>query len=245
VRAIILAAGRGRRLGDSVTEHPKCLLRLEGRTLLDRMLDTLSALGVLDVVIVVGHLGEQIEAAVAGHPGVRCIRNPEYRRGAILSLWTARDYLDTDVLVMDADVLFPRELLRRLVQSPQASCFLMDGGAENNGEAMMLMARGGRVWDIQRGVRGEWEAWGESVGFLKLDPTAAKRLRELLAAAVARGETEVEHETLYPALMQECPLGYERVDDLPWLEIDFPEDVERARELLPRLEAAPAREARP
>lgn len=232
MKAIILAAGVGRRLGGSVVEHPKCLLELGGRTLLDRMLDALREVGVRDVTIVVGHLAEQIEAAVAGRDGVRTIRNPDYRKGAILSLWTARDALDGDVLVMDADVLFPVEMLRRLLDSPAENCFLMDARAANDGEAMMLMAQNGRVIDITRGLRGEFDACGESIGFLKVGATAAPVLRELLRQAIEAGRDGVEHEEVYPALMRQCEIGYVTADDLPWLEIDFPEDVERARALL-------------
>ncbi|MFN3651160.1 MAG: NTP transferase domain-containing protein [Armatimonadota bacterium] len=232
MKAIILAAGRGRRLGDSVTEHPKCLLEIGGRTLLDRMLASLSAAGVEEVTVVIGHLGEQIEAAVAGRPGVRTRLNPDFQKGAILSLWTAREELDGPVLVMDADVLFPDEMLRRLVDSPHGNCFLMDTRSADDGEAMMLMARDGRVWDITRGLRGDWDTRGESVGFLKLDADGARALRRLLEEAIARGEDGGEHEELYPALMRECVIGFETADDFPWLEIDFPEDVERARELV-------------
>jgi choline kinase len=232
MKAIILAAGVGRRLGDSVTERPKCLLELEGRTLLDRMLAALAEVRVRDVTIVVGHLGEQIEAAVRGRMDVQTIRNPEYRKGAILSLWTAREALDGDVLIMDADVLFPAALLRRLIDSPHANCFLMDASAANDGEAQMLMARDGRVLDIARGLRGGYDACGESIGFLKLGREAVPVLKRLLLQAVEQGRDGIEHEEVYPALMRECEIGYEVTGDLPWLEIDFLEDVEQARELL-------------
>jgi choline kinase len=232
MRAVILAAGVGRRLGDSVTEHPKCLLPVAGRTLLDRMLDALTAVGAAEAVVVVGHLGEQIERAVAGRPGVRTVRNPHYRKGAILSLWAARDALDGDVLVMDADVLFPTALLRRLVQSPHPNCFLMDPRAGSDGEAQMLMARDGRVQDIARGLRGDWDACGESVGFLKLDRDGAGRLRALLGRALEGGQDGIEHEEVYPALMRECEIGYETAAPFHWVEIDFPEDVEAARRLV-------------
>jgi choline kinase len=232
MRAIILAAGVGRRLGDSVTEHPKCLLALEGRTLLERMLDALAEVGVGDAAVVTGHLGDQIEAAVRDRAGVRTLRNPEYRKGAILSLWTARELLEGDVLVMDADVLFPTAMLRRLVESPRGNCFLMDGRAANDGEAQMLMAREGRVLDIARGLRGDYDACGESVGFLKLDAEGSRTLRELLGRALEAGRDGIEHEEVYPQLMRACAIGFERVDDLPWLEIDFPEDVAEARRML-------------
>lgn len=232
MRAIILAAGVGRRLGDSVTEHPKCLLLLDGRTLLDRMLDALAAVGVRETVVVVGHLAAQVEAALAGRAGVTTRFNPDYRKGAILSLWAAREALEGNVLVMDADVLFPTALLRRLVESPHGNCFLLDPRAASDGEAQMLTALRGRVTNIRRGVTGEYDLAGESIGFLKLDAVGAAALRALLAGALAGGQDGIEHEEVYPALMRECVIGYERVDDLPWLEIDFPEDVAAARALL-------------
>lgn len=232
MKAIILAAGVGKRLGGSVVEHPKCLLDLDGRTLLDRMLDALTEVGVRDITIVVGHLAEQVEAAVAGKAGVTTVFNPEFRKGAILSLWAAREALDGDVLIMDADVLFPVEMLRRLIDSPSANCFLMDTSAANDGEAQMLMARGGRVVDITRGLRGDYDACGESIGFLKLGTDGSRTLRGLLQRALAEGQDGIEHEEVYPALMRECEIGYVTANDLPWLEIDFPEDVELARALL-------------
>lgn len=232
MRAIILAAGVARRLGDSAVEQPKCLLELEGRTLLDRMLDALAEVGVAPVTVVIGHLGDQIEAAVSGRAGVRTRCNPQYRKGAILSLWAAREELDDAVLVMDADVLFPTALLRRLVESPHANCFLMDTRAADDGEAQMLMARGGRVLDIARGVVGDYDTTGESIGFLKLNRPAAQTLARLLARALEGGQDGIEHEEVYPQLMRECVIGYELADEYCWLEIDFPEDVERARALL-------------
>lgn len=237
MKAIILAAGVGRRLGDSVTEHPKCLLEIGGQTLLERMLDALDQVGIHEQVVVIGHLGEQIQAALAQRPNVRTLFNPQYRKGAILSLWSAREEFTDDLLVMDADVLFPTAMLRRMVESPHANCFLMDSDAEDNGEAQMLMAREGRVFDIARGVRAECDAFGESVGFLKLERSAVEALQRLLGRALEAGEDGVEHEEVYPALMRECIIGYEVTGDLPWLEIDFPEDVVAARALLPQLEA--------
>ncbi|MCA1852119.1 MAG: NTP transferase domain-containing protein, partial [Beggiatoa sp.] len=76
-RAVILAAGVGRRLG---IDHPKCLLRIGGRTLLDRHLDHLGRLGVDEVVLVLGHQKDRIEHALQGRTGIRILMNPDYRR---------------------------------------------------------------------------------------------------------------------------------------------------------------------
>ena len=239
--AIVLAAGVGRRLHGRSGGLPKCLIEIGGRSLLARLLDGLAAAGVHEAIIVTGFGDEPLRAAIGdGPPGlrVRYAFNPRYEEGAILSLWTARDALDGPVLVMDADVLCPPSLIARLVGSPQRNCFLLDGSVETTGEEQMLLVRGGRVLNIVRGGAPGYELAGESVGFLKLSAGAARVLRELLAIRVAAGHDGIEHEEVYPELLERVEVGFERIDGTPWTEIDFPEDVTRAEaEILPRLGA--------
>jgi choline kinase len=243
--AIVLAAGVGKRLHAASGGKPKCLIEIGGRSLLVRLLSGLAAAGVRDAVVVTGFGADAVEVAVAALDAgirVRCIPNPRYTEGAILSLFAARDVLRTGaVLVMDADVLCAQAMLDRLVRSPHANCFLLDGSAANTGEEQMLLVRGARVHDIVRGGAPGFELQGESVGFLKLSAAAAALLETLLARRVAAGHTGIEHEEVYPDLLARVEVGFERVDELPWTEIDFPEDIAHAeREILPRL-GEPAR----
>lgn len=228
--AIILAAGVGKRFGAEASDRPKALLEVGGESLIGRLVRQLARGGVERVVVVVGHRSELIEQELAGD-GITFVHNPEYRRGAILSLWSAREHLDGPVLVMDADVYLPFTMLERLLRSPHESCFLLDGRATPSGEEQMLHVQDGRVIDIARRPRGTYDLLGESVGFLKLGSEAARVLRELLDVRVAAGVKDIEHEEVYPELLSRIVAGYERVDDLDWTEIDFPEDLERARVL--------------
>jgi choline kinase len=240
VTAILLAAGVGKRLLGLSNGRPKCLIEIGGKSLLVRLMEGLAAAGVREAVVVVGFGEDAVRAAVGGGPPgirVRYLSNPRFREGAILSLWTARELLDGPVLVMDADVLCAPAMIARLVESPNRNCFLLDAGVEVTGEEQMLLVRGERVLDIVRGGGPGYELAGESVGFLKLSAGAARVLRELLEVRVAAGHTGIEHEEVYPELLARVGVGFERVDGMPWTEIDFPEDVARAeREVLPRLE---------
>jgi choline kinase len=246
VKAIILAAGVGRRLEGRLGGRPKCLLVLEGEPLLGRLLAGLGAAGVGEAVVVVGHGADDVQRTIGDRWGdvrVRYVVNDAYRKGAILSLWSAREELTGDVLVMDADVLCPPELIVRLVRSSHGNCLLLDGRVIPSGEEQILMARAGRVCDIAktRDVDASYDTFGESVGFFKVGRTDAPVLREILDAAVAAGRDDIEHEQIFPEFMRRCVVGYERIDGAPWIEIDFPEDVERAEcEVLPRFER-PAR----
>lgn len=236
--AIILAAGVGKRLLHASGGRPKCLIEIGGQTLLARLIDSLAGAGVRSVVVVVGFGAEAVRVSLGDGPAgvtLRYVTNPRYRDGAILSLWAARDALAGPALVMDADVLCPPALIARLVHSAHPNCFLLDGSVENTGEEQMLLVRGGRVLNIVRGGAPGYELAGESVGFLKLSSPAATLLRELLAARVAAGDTAIEHEEVYPELLARIDVRYERIDGMPWTEIDFPADIVRAeRDILSR-----------
>src|SRR3954447_26372550 len=119
MKAIILSAGQGSRLGHMVDDRPKCLIDFNGRTLLDRQLDTLEACGVHDAVVVTGFDDELVEQAIAarsGGPRMRTVFNPFYKVADNTgSLFMAREELTGDCLVWNGDTLVSRELMRRVV----------------------------------------------------------------------------------------------------------------------------------
>lgn len=239
MKAIILAAGVGKRFKEMTDHRPKCLIEIQGKTLLERTLSALGAAQVDQAVIVIGYRGDMIQQTIGANCGgvqVRYVFNDRFEKGAILSLWSAREEFDDDILIMDADVLFPVAMIDRLIRSPQANCFLLDGSSENTGEEQMLLTRGGRVLNIVRGGSGDFDVIGESVGFLKVSCADAPLLRSILDDLVAQGRDSIEHEEAFPTFMAQREIGFERVDDLPWTEIDFPEDLARAeQEVLPKI----------
>jgi choline kinase len=241
MRAILLAAGSGRRLQRL---FPKCLIDVGGMTLLSRALRALAAVKVSEVWVVVGYRHDLITAELNRCPSpvsVVCVRNDAFLRGSVRSLWAAREALTSEALVMDADVLFPVPLLRRLVQSPHGNCVLGDPRSSFSGEEMMLTIHGDRVWDITRGVRDPSQVLGEGVGFYKLDRLAAHFLRGLLEEWMARGRDHEEYEEAFRILFKSCVFGYELVGDLPWTEIDFPEDINKAEHMVwPQIQALEA-----
>ena len=238
--AILLAAGVGKRMGPGA--HPKCLLAIGGQSLLQRTLSALRAVGVRHVVVVVGYAAPEVAAearAQAGALDLTLLENPRYREGAILSLWTARAHFTEDLLIMDADVLYPPAALERLIRSRHQNCLLVDGRSEETGEEQLVLAEGNRVRHIAKhpptDLRQRFTCAGESVGFLKVARADAPRLRALLDARVQAGDVQIEHEGIYPEFFQAVPVGYERIDDLSWIEIDTPDDIERAeRVILPQ-----------
>jgi len=232
MRAILLAAGSGRRLQQP---FPKCLVEIGGTTLLTRTLRVLAAVNTAEAWVVVGYRRQLIAEELARHPPplrVTCVSNDLFLRGSVRSLWAAQAALVDPVLVMDADVLFPVSLVRRLLDSSHRNCVLADPGASFTGEEMILTRQGERIWDITRGVSDPSGTVGEGVGFYKLDRPAAQHLRLLLDQWITNGRDNDEYEEVFRALFKAHDFGYELVGDLPWTEIDFPEDIRKAEQLI-------------
>lgn len=241
MRAVILAAGVGRRLAPLTDHQPKCLLPVGRRSLLEQMLESLNALRITDVLIVVGHCQEHIRARIGARFGavvIRYVENRDYALGSVMSLWHARDALTDSCLIMDADVLFPTELLKRLVESPAESALLLDRSFTDTGEEVKLYARGPRVIAMgKKVVPPAHDVVGEGVGFFKCGKIHTADLIVCLAEIRREAGDGAEYEEALARLLGRAEVSWVDVGGLPWTEIDFPEDQRRAeREVLPQIQ---------
>jgi len=235
MRAIILAAGIGKRLQEQGKQMPKCFGKVGGKRLVDRHLERLAQCGIKEACFVVGYMADEVRAHLAGNEsGVKIsfIENTDYLKGNILSAYAARDLFDEPFIMMDADVAYPAELFAKLVNSPHADCLLLDENFDNDDEEMKLGADAdGRVWEICRRLAKTWPAQGEGVGFFKCSPATGAIFREMLGRVIAAGGEKLEYEEVLDMVMKLAPIRFEFVGGLPWTEIDFPEDLEKANRL--------------
>jgi choline kinase len=242
MRAIILAAGKGNRLRPFTDHSHKCLLEFEGRTLIQRYLDDLASLGIERATMVIGHQKELVRDHVGeGRPGISIdyLVNPLPHRGSVFTVAMASQHFDDDILMMDCDVLYHPELLRRIVRSENPNCYLMDKGYTETGEECKVAALDGRVVANNREINVPYNEIGEGLGFLKLCHESANRYAEILNDFMQNNNIDCEYEDPLEILIQEHVIGYEPVDDLAWTEIDFAEDIEKARNIiLPKIQAS-------
>ncbi len=249
MRAIVLVAGVGWRLKPHTETTPKCLMEIGGKSLLRRYLDAFAALGVDEAILVVGHLKEQIMAEASRGPAeveVRFVSNEQFTRGNILSLWHARHEFDDDILLMDGDVLYPRELLARLIASPDSNAIAVDERFQDTGEEQKVVCEDGWVVEVTKKISGDPRIRGEAVGILRLSADAAEVLRGILEEFIETGKDSLEYEDALRELAAEVPIGVVEVGDLPWVEIDFEDDLARAREqILPAVDRLDRGEALP
>jgi len=234
MRTIILLAGAGKRLRN-FTENPKCLLKIGGMTLLERYLSALAQLNIPDIALVVGYKSELVKRSARNlNPHLKFIENPDFQKGSILSLYRASDELRGDTILMDGDVYFEAEVLRRIVASKTENLVATDTTQTGSGEEMMVGIKNGRILDMKRHLHGSYDLAGEAVGFYKLGQQACESLRQILDEQLRLGRQNLGYEDVLPLLFQRIHFEPVTVDGLKWVEIDFEEDIMRAKKLAGR-----------
>jgi choline kinase len=236
-KAIILSAGQGSRLGRLVDDRPKCLIDFGGRTLLDRQLDTLAANGVSEAVVVTGFHDDLVNSAVArrnGGPRVRTIYNPFFKVADNLgSLFMAREELTGACLVWNGDTLVSDALMAKVVGNDRAGiCVTIDRkDGYDEDDMKVVVDPDGRLRAI--GKRISEGVNGESIGLLAFRSGGAERFREAIERDIRTPEgTTIWYLRVIHHLAQDSEVWTFDIRGEQWGEVDFPEDVGRARLLV-------------
>ncbi len=244
MKAIILAAGIGNRLAELSENKPKSLLEFDGKSLLKRHIEILQANKIEEITIVTGYKSGLIMSHLEDSDiPINYIYNERYTEGSIISLGCAQDILfsEAEFLVMDADVLYDQEMIRRLVNTEINNCLLLDKDFEPGDEPVKICVNGnGNINEFRKQISDDldFEIQGESVGFFKFSKLIGTSLLGRIDDYLTKGETDTPYEEAIRDLLITYPeqFGYEDVTGVPWIEIDFPEDVERAKQdILPKL----------
>ena len=237
MKAIILAAGRGRRLWPYTVDRPKCLLKLDGFSILEHQLQHLARLPVGQVVLVCGFGVEQVRAAVSVYPGgcwVKTFFNPFYAvTDNLISLWSVRAEMDDDLLLLNGDGVFHPDILQRLAAVEDPCCLMVSRKISFDPDDMKVRIHQGRIVQIGKHLSPE-ETDAESIGAMRFSGTGVGLLRQALAEIVIQPQALRSH---FPAVIQQLiddghlPT-YQESEDLPWADVDTPDDLRFVRQHL-------------
>jgi L-glutamine-phosphate cytidylyltransferase len=232
MRAIILAAGRGSRMGRIGDERPKCLIEFNGKPLIERQVAALREGGAAAVGIVRGYRAEMIEL-----PGVAYFYNQRWSEtNMVMSLTTAAGWLKLgDVIVSYADIFYRHELVRDLAAVPGDLVIAYDRTwrslwgrrfAEPLADAETFRAdASGRLVEIGDRAKSLDEIEGQYMGLLKFTPSAWTEVEALLASLSPQSRDRLD----MTGLLQRMLLCNFMINTFPttgqWGEIDNPDDL--------------------
>lgn len=234
---VILAAGMAKRLRPLTNERPKCLLPVGGKTLLQRTIDAMVAVGIKEFLVVTGYKGGMVQQALTSYLASRItihfMHNVDYEHNNnIYSLWMSMQMVrGKEFLLMDSDILCDPEAVMRVARQPKSALALNrhELGAE---EMKIVVDSNMNITEISKTCHPK-EALGESVGIEKISADYSEALAEELDQMILA--ENLENEFYERAFERLIPQGYTfRVVDTTDLfsyEIDTPEDYYRAKEL--------------
>ncbi|KPJ58200.1 MAG: hypothetical protein AMJ42_03730 [Deltaproteobacteria bacterium DG_8] len=234
MKAIILAAGESKRMISLTANLPKCLLKIGDKSIIQHQIASLHHYGLDEVVIVTGFFEDKVKEACGDK--IRYISNPRFSgTNSIYSLWLAKEETQEGFVVLNSDVLFHPLVLGRLLSSHYPDALTMSKQGVMGEEEMKVKVNSDRVIDISKEISPH-QADGENVGIVKFSPHGAKVLFEKMDELISQGTVNRWLPFAFQQIASYHHLYAVDIGDLPWIEIDFVEDYERAKEVIyPRI----------
>jgi len=130
MKAIILNSGIGKRMRPFTNDNPKCLAKLNGKTILEHEIENLIYCGINEMIITTGPFEDKIkEVMEKKFPDVKVtyVKNTKYKStNYIYSMWLIKDMIDDDIILLHGDMVFDKVLLSTLIKSKCLNCALVN-----------------------------------------------------------------------------------------------------------------------
>jgi len=235
MKALILAAGRGRRLWPFTVDRPKCLLNIEGVSILQRQLRQLENVGVHQVVVVCGYGVDKIGSALNAYQprlDVKTLYNPFYAAADnLISLWAARAEMDDAFLLLNGDGVFHPTIYQRLAAVEEDCCLMVARKATYDDDDMKVQIRQNRVMGIGKHLA-PTATDAAATGIMRFSREGSEQLKQVLEEVVLEPQALKNH---FPNAVQHLidmgyPITFREANDLPWADVDTPADLRFVRQ---------------
>ncbi len=239
MKVIILGAGQGKRLLPLTAEVPKALLDIGGRSLIGRQIDAFTACGISEFAVVTGYAAGSMEEALAAiarekRISIKTIFNPFFGvADNLASCWMARQEMKGEFIQVNGDNLFKADLVKVLLSAPEAPVTVaINHKPAYDGDDMKVMMDGERLTEIGKTLPID-TVNAEAIGFYVFRSDGAKAYVETLDRAMREPSGLKQW---FPAaigmLAKRIPIRTVALDGVQWCEVDFPVDLQQARQLV-------------
>ena len=240
MRAIILAAGMGLRLDPLTNNIPKCLVDVNGKSILKRELEILEGNRIEEAVIVVGYMKNKVIEEIGDYFGkmkIFYIKNDIFdRTNNSYSLWLAKEHLKGGGILIEGDILFEDKILSKLLDTDKnKSYWVVDKFAEGmNGCMLTTTIDNSQIQNIQivrSKIREIKNNYFKSVGILKISSEFGILFSRWLEDHIRKKKMNMYYDLVIAEHINKYPLYIYKVNNLKWSEIDDLKDLKKAKEL--------------
>jgi choline kinase len=235
MKAIILAAGMGVRLRPFTQEIPKCLIEINGKTILERIIENCVPFDITRFVVVVGHKKETIFTAASklegGHPvEFSFVENMDYQTtNTGVSLVLALDSIKEDVVIINGDDVFEKQIMRKLLES-NTSSIVIDNRKVLVQESFKVKTSDRLIELMGKDIPID-QATGEFIGISLIKLKDLDVFKTILNKKI-RQNKKTYYDFIFQEFAESGSLSFTFTDGLNWTEIDTEEDLLYAQKIL-------------
>ncbi len=244
MQAIIMAAGKGSRLGNLTNDKPKAFLEIKGIKLIEYNIALLHHFGIKDIFIVTGYMCEAYEELEKRIDGIKCVFNPFFEMANVLgSFYIAQDKLGlTDTVYLHADTICDPNIMNRLLMA-EGDIVLPIDYKQCDEEAMKVKIVGDKITEIDKGIDLA-EGDGEFIGIAKLGKNSLDSIKKAAKEVLKEKRFNSYFEAAIQEVLDEGKLDVRPIptDGDFWGEVDFLEDYQYAEKNIPESLVAIAKE---
>jgi|TARA_B110000483_G_scaffold237238_1_gene311687 choline kinase len=237
INAIILAAGEGTRLRPYTLDYPKCMVEIDGKSLIDRQLDVLEHERINDIIIIGGYKIEMLKGK-----GDRLKENPRYfETNMVWTLFSANEELTGELIVSYGDIVYSKEILETLLNSTSDISVIIDQDWETYWRARsdnplddaetLRLTEDGRIIEIGQKPESIEEIQGQYIGLIKLTAFGVSQIKAVFQTALENGSMlgkSLENSYMTDLIQATINAGID-VTSVPvkggWVEVDTIDDM--------------------
>jgi len=237
MKAVILIAGRGSRLRPLTDRIPKCLLKIDNKTILEHQISNLFHYGIKNIVLVIGYKTDDVINALSKmrekYSGLSIVfvKNPIYHKtNTLYSLWLASQHVRyDDFIYLNGDVVFSKKILEALLNSPYDACLAVEKKRVGKEEVKVIVNQGllkriGKDLD-------PYKSYGEFIGIAKFSKNFNKLFTRKLDSLVRQKFINEFFEKALDELAGVIRIRVVDITGLPCIEVDTLEDYEIAKKI--------------
>ena len=233
MKAVILSAGQGRRLLPLTADRPKCILPIQGRSLIEWQIDELAKCGIDEVTVVLGYRADKVERILGKRYGshrVRTIYNAAYAvSDNLVSCWAAHDEMDADFVLLNGDTLFEADVVKSLLETrEQPVTVVVSHKSDYDDDDMKVELDGCRLVKIGKDLLPD-QVDGESIGMILFRDQGPILFRNAIEKALNNPSAHTKwYLSVIDEMARTMPIWTCSTKGLRWCEVDYPADLKQA-----------------
>jgi len=234
--AVILAAGLGSRLGIRTKDMPKGFLELEGKSLIQRSLDSLFSSGIKKIFIGTGYLSEYYDELSDENPQIKTIKSDKYKStSSMYTLYNMRNEIPDDFILLESDLLYEQRALVSLLEDPESDIILGSGSTHSNDEVFIQTDSNQKLQKMSKDPEALNSIDAELVGISKVSMNRFLLMNEYFEKVMDENP-KIDYEYIFQETSVLNPIAVKVINDLIWCEIDDENHLNRAlTQVLPRI----------